>query len=98
MPIVRMHMQGKVPMRTCIGCGQSRAKNEFVRVIRTPEGEIRLDTTGRANGRGAYLCSDPECLRKAEKRRGLSRALKTEIPQEIYEILAAELERGGGHG
>lgn len=90
-------MQGKVPMRTCIGCGQARPKTEFVRVIRTPEGEIRLDSTGRANGRGAYLCADPECLRKAQKRRGLYRALKVEVPHEIYEALAMELMKGGGH-
>lgn len=90
-------MQGKVPMRTCIGCGQSRPKQEFVRVIRTPEGEIRLDTTGRANGRGAYLCADPACLMRAQKRHALTRALKTEIPHAIYETLAQELENGGNH-
>lgn len=89
-------MQGKVPMRTCIGCGQQRPKQEFVRVIRTPEGEIRLDTTGRSNGRGAYLCADPACVQKAAKRHALTRALKTEIPREIYETLAGELENGGG--
>lgn len=88
-------MQGRVPMRTCIGCGQTMPQKQFIRIIRSPEGEIRLDSTGRANGRGAYLCSNPECLRKAEKRHALTRALKTEIPHEIYATLAAQIEDGG---
>lgn len=90
-------MQGRVPMRTCIGCGQERPKGEFVRVIRTPEGAILLDTTGRANGRGAYLCHDPACLQRAEKRHALSRALHIEVPHEVYQRLSDELGEGGGN-
>lgn len=89
-------MQGRIPMRTCIGCGQTRPRIELVRIIRSPEGEIHLDTTGRANGRGAYLCNNPACLARAEKRRALTRALRTEIPQGIYEELTVQL-RGGGY-
>lgn len=85
-------MPKKIPMRRCVGCGEVKSKKELIRVIRTPEGEIRLDLTGRANGRGAYLCNNPDCLKKAQKRRSLSRSLGCEIPQEVYEGLAAQME------
>lgn len=81
----------KEPLRTCIGCRQSRTKKELIRVVRTPEGELVLDATGRKNGRGAYLCRSTECLQKAKKNRGLSRSLNTEIPEEIYDELEKEL-------
>lgn len=90
-------MQGQRPTRTCVGCGQSRPKNEFIRIIRTPEGEIRCDSTGKAAGRGAYLCDDPACLKRAEKRRALTRALRTEIPREIYAALELQMSGGGDH-
>ena len=83
-------MLKKIPMRKCIGCGESKEKKQLIRVIRTPEGEILLDRTGRANGRGAYLCNDPACLRTAEKKRSLNRALKTAVPPEIYAALEKE--------
>lgn len=85
-------MPKKIPMRRCVGCGEVKSKKELIRVIRTPEGEIRLDLTGRANGRGAYLCNNPDCLKKAQKRRSLSRSLGCEIPQEVYDGLAAQME------
>jgi hypothetical protein len=70
-----------------------KSKREMLRVLRTTEGEILLDTTGRKNGRGAYLCNDPECFRKAARSKGLERALKTAIPESVYESLERELER-----
>lgn len=67
-------------------------KREMIRVIKTSENEIILDATGKKNGRGAYLCVDSECLKKAEKSKGLERSLKTAIPKEIYEQLEEEME------
>lgn len=69
-------MPKKIPMRTCIGCGAVRPKKELIRIVMTKEGEILLDQTGRANGRGAYLCDDPLCLQKAKKRKGLQKAFR----------------------
>ncbi|MEE8817308.1 MAG: YlxR family protein [Lachnospiraceae bacterium] len=86
-------MPKKVPMRSCIGCMEKKEKRDLVRVIRTPEGEIRLDPTGRANGRGAYLCRNPQCLEKARKKGSLSRTLQCEIPSSVYDELEALLEQ-----
>lgn len=80
-----------IPMRSCIGCGEKKEKKQLIRVIRTPEGEVRVDATGRGNGRGAYICPDPACLEKAFKRKALTRALSCEIPGELYEALAASV-------
>ncbi len=87
-----MKTRGKVPMRQCTGCREMKNKKEMMRVLKTGEGEILLDTTGRKNGRGAYLCHSLECLEKARKNKGLERSLKTEIPQEVYERLEKEFE------
>ncbi len=84
-------MVKKIPMRKCIGCGESREKKMLIRVIRTPEGRIMTDPTGKASGRGAYLCRDPECLKKAMKKKSLNRALKETVPAEIYGELEKEL-------
>ena len=73
--------------RTCIGCGEESPKRTLLRVIRTPEGEIKYDPTGRANGRGAYLCSCRECVMLAKKKKALSRSLKTEVSGDVYETL-----------
>ena len=83
----------KIPMRQCIGCSEMKSKKEMIRVLRTTEGDIVLDATGRKNGRGAYLCKNPDCLRKAVKSRGLERSLKTAVPEEVYEKLAKEMEQ-----
>ncbi len=83
----------KIPMRQCIGCGEKKSKRDMIRILRTTEGEIVLDATGRKNGRGAYLCGSTECLKKAEKSRGLERSLKTVIPAEVYESLKKEIEK-----
>lgn len=83
----------KIPMRQCIGCGEKKSKRDMIRILRTTEGEIVLDATGRKNGRGAYLCGSTECLKKAEKSKGLERSLKTVIPAEVYESLKKEIEK-----
>ena len=82
----------KVPLRKCIGCNEMKNKKEMMRVLKTPEGEIVLDVTGRKNGRGAYLCRSRECFQKAVKSRGLERSLKAQIPAEVYEALEKEME------
>ncbi len=83
----------KVPMRKCVGCGEMKNKKEMMRVLKTAENEIVLDTTGRKNGRGAYLCFCKECLQNAAKNRGLERSLKVAIPKEVYESLEREFEK-----
>lgn len=88
----KMKTRNKVPMRQCTGCREMKNKKEMMRVLRTGDGEIVLDVTGRKNGRGAYLCYDLECLKKARKNKGLERSLKMEIPEEVYEKLAREFE------
>lgn len=82
----------KIPLRQCIGCGEMKSKKEMIRVIKTAEGEILLDATGRKNGRGAYLCPSMECFKKAVKGRGLDRSFKMAIPREVYETLEKEME------
>ncbi len=85
-------MAKKIPLRQCVGCGQMKAKKEMMRVIRTPEGDIVLDVTGKKNGRGAYLCQEEECLRMAIKNKGLERSFKMSIDKSIYEKLQKEYE------
>ena len=84
-------MQKRIPTRKCVGCGEMKEKKDLIRVIKTPEDEILLDTTGKANGRGAYICNNAECLRKALKNRGLERSLKSQIPEEVRARLEKEL-------
>ncbi len=80
----------KIPMRRCVGCGEMKAKKELIRVIKTEE-EVLLDATGKKNGRGAYICADPECLKKARKSKGLERSLKVAIPDAVYDNLEKEM-------
>ena len=82
-------MPKKIPMRRCTGCGEMKEKKSLIRIVRTPDGTIQIDRTGKLNGRGAYLCDDLACLRAARKRRSLQRSLDTPIPDEIFD----ELER-----
>ena len=89
-------MQKKIPMRQCMGCRERKAKRELIRVVRTTEGSVTLDFSGKLNGRGAYVCHDPECLRKAQKSRALERSLETPIPQEVFQRLEAEMEASHG--
>ena len=83
----------KIPERRCVGCGEKKEKRELIRVLRTPEGEIVLDRTGKRSGRGAYLCPNAECLRKARKTRRLQTNLETEIPDSVFEALEREISR-----
>lgn len=86
-------MSKKVPLRQCVGCGQMKSKKEMMRVIKTAEGDIVLDVTGRKNGRGAYLCKQEECLKMAMKNKGLERSFKMSIDQSVYESLQKEYDR-----
>lgn len=78
----------KIPMRRCVATGESLPKKELLRIVRTPQGEVVIDESGRQNGRGAYLKRSKEALAQAKKRKALSRALECEIPEEIYVKLA----------
>ena len=82
----------KVPIRTCIGCNEAKPKRELIRVVKTAEGDVSIDFTGRANGRGAYICNNVECLEKAVKTRRLSRAFSMQIDMQIYEDLRKTIE------
>ncbi|MDY3919561.1 MAG: YlxR family protein [Candidatus Limivivens sp.] len=82
----------KVPMRKCIGCQEMKSKKEMMRILKTTEDEIVLDTTGKKNGRGAYLCFSKDCFEKAVKNKGLERSLKMSIPKSVYEELEKEIE------
>ena len=84
-------MQKKIPQRQCMGCRERKAKKELIRVVRMTDGNVSLDFSGKLNGRGAYLCPDPECLKKAQKSKALERSLETPIPQEVYDRLAKEM-------
>ena len=82
----------KIPQRKCIVCQDRDSKKELMRIVKNKEGEIFLDPSCRANGRGAYICKDTECLKKAIKTKALNRAFKVEVSDEVYEKLLAELE------
>ena len=84
-------MAKKIPLRKCVGCGSLKEKREMIRVIKTPEDEVVLDATGRKNGRGAYICMNPECLRAARKSKGLERSLQISIPEKVYDGLEKEM-------
>ena len=82
----------KIPQRKCIVCQDRDSKKELMRIVKNKEGEIFLDPSDRANGRGAYICKDAECLKKAIKTKALNRAFKVEVSDEVYEKLLTELE------
>ncbi|MBQ1793182.1 MAG: YlxR family protein [Peptostreptococcaceae bacterium] len=86
-----MQKQKKIPQRKCIACQDRDAKRDLVRIVKNKEGQIFLDKTGKANGRGAYICNCVECLNKAIKSKALSRAFKMEVPEEVYESLRKEI-------
>jgi len=88
-----MQKQRKIPQRQCVGCRTMKDKKALIRVVKTPEGEIVLDTTGKKSGRGAYVCPDPECLKKARKSRALERAFELAIPDDVYDALQAQMEQ-----
>lgn len=82
----------KVPTRTCVGCRTSSDKRTFVRVVRTPEGHVVIDATGKANGRGAYVCADPDCFELTQKRRRLDSALRVNLKDDDYARLRREFD------
>lgn len=86
-----MAQQKRIPLRRCVGCGEHFPKGELVRLVRSPEGEISLDFTGKRPGRGAYLCKKAACLRAARKSRRAEASLECVIPAEVYAALEAEL-------
>jgi predicted RNA-binding protein YlxR (DUF448 family) len=83
----------KIPERRCVGCGEHFPKKELIRIVRKPDGEVVLDLTGKANGRGAYLCRSEKCLLKARKSGRLANSLSCAIDESVYEAVAAELMR-----
>ena len=85
-------MQRKIPQRQCMGCRERRAKKELIRVVRSPEGDVSLDFHGKKNGRGAYICPQMDCLKKAIRSKALERSLEVPIPEEIYNQLEKEME------
>ncbi len=78
-------------MRTCLGCRTTKNKKELIRIVRAPDGSVHADSTGKMNGRGAYICRDASCLMKAQKSGALGRSLKVEIPTDVYETLREEI-------
>lgn len=87
-----MH-QKKVPLRMCTGCGEMKPKKELVRVVRSPQGEVSLDLSGRAPGRGAYVCRNVECLKKARKAHRFEWAFSCQIPEAVYDRMEEEMSR-----
>ena len=81
----------KIPLRMCTGCMEMKPKKELIRIVKSPEGEVSVDLTGKKSGRGAYICKDIECLEKAFKTKRLSRNLDTAIDNEIYNRLRKEI-------
>ena len=81
----------KTPMRKCLGCNEMKPKKELIRAVKSPEGEISLDLTGKKSGRGAYICPDKACFDKARKGKRIERALDTKIPEAVYDDMLKEL-------
>ncbi len=86
-----MQKQRKIPLRMCLGCNEMKPKKELLRVVKSPEGDISLDLTGRKSGRGAYICHSLDCLRLARKKRSLERAFSCKIENEVYDAMEGEL-------
>lgn len=91
-------MPKKIPLRQCVGCREMKPKPELIRVVKSPEGEVSLDFRGKKPGRGAYVCPQAECLKKARKSRALERAFSAPLPDEVYEALEEQMKAGGGDG
>ena len=89
-------MQKKIPQRQCMGCRERKEKREMIRVVRRPDGSVTLDFGGKMNGRGAYICPNDQCLKKALRSKALDRSLEVTIPEEVYSRLAKEMEDGNG--
>ena len=91
-----MQKPRKIPQRQCLGCREMKNKKDLIRAVRSPEGEISLDFKGKKPGRGAYVCPQAECLRKARKSRALERAFSAAIPPEVYEQLEEQMREENG--
>ena len=89
-------MQKKIPQRQCMGCRERKDKRSLIRVVRGTDGTVSLDFSGKAAGRGAYICPETECLKKAQKSKSLDRSLEVTIPQEVYDRLEHEIEVSHG--
>ena len=85
-------MQKKIPQRQCMGCRERKEKRALIRVVRCTDGQVQLDFSGKLNGRGAYLCPDPECLKRAIRSKALDRSLEVTIPEDVYARLEKEME------
>lgn len=85
-------MQKKIPQRQCMGCRERKEKRQLIRVVRGTDGSVSLDFSGKKNGRGAYICPNPECLKKAIRSKALDRSLEVTIPQPVYDQLEKEME------
>lgn len=86
----------KIPMRMCTGCGEMFDKRTLVRVVKSPEGEVSLDLTGKKSGRGAYVCKNPECLKKARKKKAFERAFQVQIDEDVYNKMEEEMNNAKG--
>ena len=86
-----MPKKRKIPMRMCVGCREMKPKAELMRVVKPAEGDCAIDRTGKASGRGAYVCENAECLKKAQKTRALERALEAKIDDAVFEQLASQI-------
>lgn len=86
----------KIPLRKCLGCNEMKPKKELIRVVHNSEGVISVDTTGRAHGRGGYICNCKQCFENAKKTKAFNRAFQTNIPESIYNDLIRELSENGG--
>ncbi|MBP3761629.1 MAG: YlxR family protein [Ruminococcus sp.] len=85
--------QKKIPMRMCLGCNEMKNKKELLRVVKSPEGDVSLDFTGKKNGRGAYICRNNDCLQKARKARRFEKAFSCKIEEDVYEVMTDELAK-----
>ena len=86
----------KIPMRMCTGCGEMFDKRTLVRVVKSPEGEVSLDLTGKKSGRGAYVCKNPDCLKKARKKKAFERAFQVQIDEDVYNKMEEEMNNAKG--
>jgi hypothetical protein len=88
-------MAKKIPLRKCVGCGDMKEKRQLMRALKSDDGSISLDTTGKKNGRGAYVCMNAECLKAARTNKGLERSFKMSIPEDGYDTLEREFDKLG---
>jgi len=87
-----MPKERKLPQRMCVGCREMKNKKELIRVVRTPEGSVEIDTTGKKSGRGAYVCDDSECLHLAVKGKRLQKALQHEVTEDLLNLIKGQLK------